>query len=93
MLPTSLVVILKYSKVEEGVEGVGGGHGEDVEGVERAGGGHGGGDAEGVEGAEGDMVKVVVEVLMLHTSLGVILGQSREVLEVIVKVVVRVAET
>ena len=26
--------------------------------------------------------EVVVEVLVLHTSLGVILGQSREVLEV-----------
>ena len=37
---------------------------------------------------EGDMVEEVVEVLMLHTSLGVILGQSREVLEVVVKVVV-----
>ena len=34
----------------EGVEGVGGGHREDVEGVERAGGRHGARDAEGVEG-------------------------------------------
>ena len=35
-----------------------------------------------------EVVEVVVEVLLLHTSLGVILGQSREVLEVLVKVVV-----
>ena len=37
---------------------------------------------------EGDMVEEVVEVLVLHISLGVILGQSKEVLEVVVKVVV-----
>ena len=35
-----------------------------------------------------DVVKMVLEVLVLHISLGVILGQSREVLEVVVKVVV-----
>ena len=37
---------------------------------------------------KGYMVEEVVELLVLHTSLGVILGQSREVLEVVVKVVV-----